>query len=239
MSANRQKSGVFLGCHAVNPANGALLPAWASDYVLAEYGHGAIMAVPAHDQRDLDFARQFGLPVRLVVETAAEDPQVSGIAVPEEGRLIRSGPLDGLTKAEAIQRIIEVLQDKGLGRAATNFRLRDWLVSRQRFWGCPIPIIHCDSCGEVAVPDEDLPVTLPDGLRGADLLPRGISPLAGAKDWVQVKCPECGSEARRDTDTMDTFVDSSWYFFRYCSPRYTQGPFDVELVAPGCRWTST
>lgn len=230
LSTEKEKTGVFLGRYAINPVNGERIPVWASDYVLAEYGHGAIMAVPAHDQRDLDFARKFELPVRVVVETGEEDPAVTGLATPGEGRLVNSGPLNGLTKAEAIPRIIEVLEERGTGKGAVNFRLRDWLLSRQRFWGTPIPIIHCETCGEVPVPDEDLPVRLPEGLRGADLAPKGVSPLAGADDWVNVKCPACGAAAKRDTDTMDTFVDSSWYFFRYCSPHFEDGPFDVEQV---------
>ncbi|GAA0963799.1 leucine--tRNA ligase [Actinocorallia libanotica] len=230
LSTEKEKTGVFLGVHAVNPVNGERLPVWAADYVLADYGHGAIMAVPAHDQRDLDFARAFDLPVKVVLETGAEDPAATGVATPGEGRLVNSGPLDGLTKAEAISRIIGVLEEKGLGHGTVNFRLRDWLLSRQRFWGTPIPIIHCPSCGEVPVPDEDLPVRLPENLRGADLAPKGVSPLAGAAEWVNVKCPSCGGEAKRDTDTMDTFVDSSWYFLRYCSPGYEGGPFDVEKV---------
>ncbi|HEX2317325.1 MAG TPA: leucine--tRNA ligase [Thermomonospora sp.] len=230
LSTEREKTGVFLGRYAINPVNGERMPVWASDYVLAEYGHGAIMAVPAHDQRDLDFARAFDLPVRVVVDTGEPDPAETGVATAGDGRLVNSGPLDGLAKAEAIARIIEILEDKGLGRASVNFRLRDWLVSRQRFWGCPIPIIHCPSCGEVPVPDDQLPVTLPDNLRGADLAPKGTSPLAAAEDWVNVPCPSCGGAARRDSDTMDTFVDSSWYYFRYCSPHYEDGPFDVEQV---------
>ncbi|WP_131738071.1 leucine--tRNA ligase [Actinomadura roseirufa] len=233
LSAEREKTGVFLGRYAVNPVNGERLPIWASDYVLAEYGHGAIMAVPAHDQRDLDFALKFGLPVRVVVETGLPDPAETGVAASGDGRIVNSGPIDGLDKADGIARIIEVLDERGTGRAAVNFRLRDWLVSRQRFWGCPIPIVHCAACGEVPVPDEQLPVRLPEGLRGADLAPKGTSPLAAAAGWVDVECPKCGGAARRDTDTMDTFVDSSWYFFRYCSPRHEGGPFDVEQVR---RW---
>ncbi|MEU8347353.1 leucyl-tRNA synthetase [Actinomadura meyerae] len=233
LSTEREKTGVFLGRYAINPVNGERLPVWASDYVLAEYGHGAIMAVPAHDQRDLDFALKFGLPVRVVVETGMDDPAETGVATPGDGAIVNSGPIDGLGKAEGIARIIEVLEERGTGRAAVNFRLRDWLVSRQRFWGCPIPIVHCPSCGEVPVPDEQLPVTLPEGLRGADLAPKGTSPLAAATDWVNTDCPKCGGDATRDTDTMDTFVDSSWYYFRYCSPGYEGGPFDVEQVR---RW---
>jgi leucyl-tRNA synthetase len=233
LAADRDKTGVFLGRYAINPVNGERIPVWASDYVLAEYGHGAIMAVPAHDQRDLDFARTFGLPVRVVVRTGEPDPAESGVATPGEGELINSGPLDGLTKAAAIPRITEFLEERDLGKAAVNYRLRDWLISRQRFWGTPIPIIHCENCGEVPVPDDQLPVRLPDDLRGADLAPRGVSPLAAATSWVNVECPKCGAAARRDTDTMDTFVDSSWYFLRYCSPDYTDGPFDPERVR---RW---
>ncbi len=233
-STDREKTGVFLGVHAVNPVNGERIPVWAADYVLPDYGTGAIMAVPAHDQRDLDFARKFGLPVRVVVATDQPDPAVTGMATPGDGLLVNSGPLDGLSKADAIARIIEILAEKNLGEAAVNYRLRDWLVSRQRFWGTPIPIIHCPSCGEVPVPEDQLPVVLPD-LRGADLQPHGVSPLAAASDWVNVDCPKCGGPALRDTDTMDTFVDSSWYQFRYCSPRYADGPFrtaDTERWAP-------
>ena len=233
-STDREKTGVFLGVHAVNPVNGERIPMWAADYVLPDYGTGAIMAVPAHDQRDLDFALKFGLPVQVVVATDQPDPVASGVATPGDGVLVNSGPLDGLPKTEAIDRIIEILADKSLGKAAVNYRLRDWLLSRQRFWGTPIPIIHCPSCGEVPVPEEQLPVELPD-LRGADLTPKGVSPLAAATDWVNVECPKCGGPAKRDTDTMDTFVDSSWYQFRYTSPRYEGGPFrqeDVERWAP-------
>jgi leucyl-tRNA synthetase len=231
-SADRPKTGVFLGRHAVNPVNGERLPVWAADYVLPDYGTGAIMAVPAHDQRDLDFARAHGLDVRVVVETGEADPAVTGVATHGDGRLVNSGPLNGLDKASAIARIIEILTAEGQGRAAVSYRLRDWLVSRQRFWGTPIPIIYCASCGEVPVPDEDLPITLPD-LRGQDLAPKGVSPLAAAAEWVNTQCPKCGGAARRDTDTMDTFVDSSWYFLRYCSPGYQHGPFEVEAVR---RW---
>jgi len=231
-ATGREKTGVFLGVHAVNPVNDELIPVWAADYVLPDYGTGAIMAVPAHDQRDLDFARAHGLPVRVVVDTGQADPAETGTATAGDGQLVNSGPLNGLGKAEAIARITAILADKGLGRAAVNYRLRDWLVSRQRFWGTPIPIIHCPACGEVPVPEDDLPVALPD-LRGQDLAPRGVSPLAAATDWVNVTCPKCGGPAKRDTDTMDTFVDSSWYFLRYCSPHYADGPFNPDDVR---RW---
>ena len=216
-SLDREKTGVFLGRHAINPVNGERIPVWAADYVLPDYGTGAIMAVPAHDQRDLDFARAYGLPVVPVVDTGGADPAETGIATSGDGTLMNSGPINGLDKVAAIARITEILAGQGNGRAAVNFRLRDWLVSRQRFWGTPIPIVYCDGCGEVPVPDEQLPVVLPD-LRGQDLAPRGVSPLAAASDWVNTECPKCGGPAKRDTDTMDTFVDSSWYMFRYCSP---------------------
>ncbi|HXO24380.1 MAG TPA: leucine--tRNA ligase, partial [Streptosporangiaceae bacterium] len=231
-STDREKTGVFLGRHAINPVNGERIPVWAADYVLPDYGTGAIMAVPAHDQRDLDFARAYGLDVRVVVDTGQPDPAQTGIATAGDGTLINSGPIDGLPKAEAIAAITAILAERDLGRPAVNYRLRDWLLSRQRFWGTPIPIIHCPSCGEVPVPDDQLPVVLPD-LRGQDLVPKGVSPLAAAEDWVNTECPKCGGPARRDTDTMDTFVDSSWYFLRYCSPHYEHGPFDVAAVR---RW---
>jgi len=232
-SADREKTGVFLGRHAVNPVTGERMPVWAADYVLPDYGTGAIMAVPAHDQRDLDFARTYRLPVRVVVETGEPDPAATGIATAGDGTLVNSGPIDGLDKAAAITRITEILARQDQGRAAVSYRLRDWLVSRQRFWGTPIPIVYCEGCGEVPVPDDQLPVVLPD-LRGQDLVPKGISPLAAAPDWVNTECPKCGGAARRDTDTMDTFVDSSWYFLRYCSPQYEHGPFDVEAVRRWC-----
>ncbi|MEW9553105.1 leucine--tRNA ligase [Nonomuraea sp. NPDC050783] len=229
LATDKEKTGVFLGRYAINPVNGERIPVWAADYVLSDYGHGAIMAVPAHDQRDLDFARKFDLPVKVVVHTGLADPGETGEATPGEGTLVNSGPLDGLSKAEGIARIIEILEREGRGTGAVNYRLRDWLLSRQRYWGTPIPIIHCPDCGEVPVPDDQLPVTLPD-LRGEALAPKGVSPLASATEWVNVACPKCGGQAQRDTDTMDTFVDSSWYFLRYCSPGYTDGPFDVEQV---------
>ncbi|MCY0903748.1 leucine--tRNA ligase [Arthrobacter sp. H14-L1] len=227
-STEREKTGVFTGRYAVNPLNGEKLPVWAADYVLADYGTGAIMAVPAHDQRDLDFARAFALPVRVVLDTGQEDPAVSGLAATGEGVLVNSGELDGLAKDEAISAAVGILQRLGTGEKFVNFRLRDWLLSRQRFWGTPIPIIHCGACGEVPVPDDQLPVTLPADLRGADLSPQGTSPLAAAEAWVNVLCPQCGGPAKRDTDTMDTFVDSSWYFLRFTSPEFTGGPFDPQ-----------
>jgi len=216
LATDRPKSGVFLNRYAINPVNGAKLPIWASDYVLADYGTGAIMAVPAHDQRDLDFARAMKLPVTVVVDTGDEDPNSSGIATSGDGVLVNSGALNGMNKADAIAAINTQLEKDGLGKSARNYRLRDWLVSRQRYWGTPIPIIHCPSCGEVPVPADQLPLTLPNA-DGLDLKPKGVSPLGAATDWVNVKCPKCGTDAKRDTDTMDTFVDSSWYYLRYPS----------------------
>ena len=233
LSTEREKTGVFLGRYAVNPVSGERIPVWAADYVLADYGTGAVMAVPAHDQRDLDFAKAFDLPVRRVVDTGEENPEETFVATTGDGVYVNSGELDGLSeKSAGISAIVRRLETAGRGKGAVNFRLRDWLLSRQRFWGCPIPIIHCDRCGEVPVPDDQLPVELPD-LRGADLKPKGTSPLAAAEDWVNVDCPSCGAPAKRDSDTMDTFVDSSWYFLRYCSPHYEDGPFDPESVR---RW---
>ena len=230
-STDRPKTGVSLGVSATNPVNGELVPIWAADYVLSEYGTGAIMAVPAHDQRDLDFARTYGLPVRMVIDTGDPDPAETGTATAGDGAYVNSGLLDGLSdKKSGVARMNEKLVADGTGEAAITFRLRDWLLSRQRFWGCPIPIVHCPVHGEVMVPDDQLPVLLPD-LRGADLQPKGTSPLASASDWYNTTCPTCGGPATRDADTMDTFVDSSWYYYRYCSPGYTDGPFDKGEVA--------
>ncbi len=228
LATDRPKTGVFLQRHAINPVNGEKLPIYASDYVLSDYGTGAIMAVPAHDQRDLDFARAFNLPVRVVV-AADEDPALTGVATADDGPHVNSGDLDGLNKADAIAKIIAQLEAKGLGKPAKNYRLRDWLISRQRYWGTPIPIIHCDDCGEVAVPEDQLPVELPDA-SGLDLSPKGASPLGAAEEWVNVPCPTCGKPAKRDSDTMDTFVDSSWYFLRYLNPNDSVRAFDPELA---------
>ncbi len=230
LATDRPKTGVDLGVKATNPVSGELVPVYASDYVLADYGTGAIMAVPAHDQRDLDFAKTLGLPVRRVIDTGEENPEETFVATTGSGSYVNSGPLDGLTDKEAgIRKAIEILEADGRGTGTVNFRLRDWLLSRQRYWGAPIPIIHCPVDGEVAVPDDQLPVLLPD-LKGADLKPKGTSPLGGATEWVNTTCPTCGGPAKRDTDTMDTFVDSSWYFFRYVSPQDDAQAFDTELA---------
>ena len=224
----RDKTGVFLQRYAINPVNGERIPVWASDYVLADYGTGAIMAVPAHDQRDLDFARAFGLPIQVVVD-AGEDPAITGVATADDGPHINSGPLDGLGKTDAIEAMLAVLEQRGTGTRATNYRLRDWLISRQRYWGTPIPIVHCEHCGEVPVPMDELPVRLPSA-QGLDLSPKGTSPLGAATDWVNTPCPSCGRPALRDTDTMDTFVDSSWYYLRYADPRNASAAFDPAIV---------
>ena len=226
LATDRPKSGVFLNRYAINPVNAERLQIWASDYVLADYGTGAIMAVPAHDQRDLDFAKAFDLPIRVVVASET-DPAVTGEATADDGAHVNSGNLDGLGKADAIAKIIGELEAKKLGKPATNYRLRDWLISRQRFWGTPIPIIHCPSCGEVPVPLDQLPVKLPDAA-GLDLAPKGTSPLGAADEWANVPCPKCLGPARRDADTMDTFVDSSWYYMRYLNPQLSSAPFDPD-----------
>jgi leucyl-tRNA synthetase len=234
------KEGAFLGVHAVNPVNGEKVPVYAAPYVLMEYGTGAIMAVPAHDERDFAFARQHSLPVRIVIRPPGDDPidpDAMADAIPHEGVMVNSGIFDGERSPASIAKVAAWLQQEGRGEPTVRFRLRDWLVSRQRYWGAPIPIVHCPRCGEVAVPDDELPVRLPDD---ADFRLGGESPLARHPTWKHVACPSCGGEATRDTDTMDTFVDSSWYLFRYCSPGYEDGPFrreDVDRWMPVGQYT--
>jgi leucyl-tRNA synthetase len=227
------KEGVNLGVHAINPVNGERVPVFAAPYVLMDYGTGAIMAVPAHDQRDFEFARQHGLQVRVVIrppDAGPIDPDAMTESLPHEGVMVNSGAFDGQPSPASIPKVTAWLEEQGRGRAKVHFRLRDWLVSRQRYWGAPIPIIHCPTCGEVPVPEADLPVLLPEDV---EFTPGGESPLARHEGFVNVVCPRCGGAAKRDTDTMDTFVDSSWYFFRYCSPEDTVQAFDTERVA---RW---
>jgi leucyl-tRNA synthetase len=231
----KEKTGVFLGRHVTNPVNGERLPMYVADYVLMEYGTGAIMAVPAHDQRDYDFARAFDLPIRRVVEPADGDAGEAGddepfVAHSERERLVNSGPFSGLPATEGKDAIVRWLDEQGSGHASVQYRLRDWLLSRQRYWGCPIPILYCDACGMVPVPEDQLPVELPDV---RDYRPRGRSPLATAEDWVSTTCPRCGGAARRETDTMDTFVDSSWYFLRYVDANNDEAPWDPAVLA---RW---
>ncbi len=214
---DREKTGVPLGRSVVNPVNGEEIPMFVADYVLMEYGTGAIMAVPAHDERDYEFAKAFDLPVRRVIE--GEDPEVArdpvGLPYPGDGPMTGSGRFDGAGNREAYEEIVAWLAEEGRGEAAVNYRLRDWLVSRQRYWGAPIPVVYCEDCGIVPVPDGQLPVELPEI---EDYAPQGRSPLAAAEEWVATECPRCGEPARRETDTMDTFVDSSWYFIRYLDP---------------------
>jgi leucyl-tRNA synthetase len=230
--AEREKTGVALGHTVTNPVTGEQIPMYVADYVLMEYGTGAVMAVPAHDQRDYEFAERFGLEIRQVVAPAdGEVPE--GAAFVEQGDdelLVNSGEFNGTPAPEAKQVIVAKLEAQGLGRFTVNYRLRDWLLSRQRYWGCPIPILYCAACGMVPVPDDQLPVELPNV---DDYAPKGKSPLAAAEDWVSTTCPSCGGPARRETDTMDTFVDSSWYFLRYCDARNDQAPFDRDVAG---RW---
>jgi leucyl-tRNA synthetase len=225
----REKAGVFTGRFVTNPVNDHRLPIWVSDYVLMEYGTGAIMAVPAHDDRDFSFARRYELPVQVVVVPAGGEPPEDAAFVghSDEERLVESAQFSGMSSTEAKKAIVEWLERRGKGRPAVSYRLRDWLLSRQRYWGCPIPILYCDTCGMGPVPESDLPVLLPDV---QEYLPKGRSPLAAAEDWVRTMCPSCGGEARRETDTMDTFVDSSWYFIRYCDPHNDTAPFEREIA---------
>ncbi|MEN3313500.1 MAG: leucyl-tRNA synthetase [Actinomycetota bacterium] len=207
------KTGVFTGFFATNPVDDARIPIWIADYVLMDYGTGAIMAVPAHDERDREFAERFDLPIKVVID--------------EEGKLVGSAQFSGLPHKEAARAIVEWLATHGRGRSAVSYRLRDWGWSRQRYWGCPIPVVYCTDCGIVPVPEEDLPVLLPEV---EDYKPKGVPPLAQAEDWVRVACPNCGKEGRREVETMDTFVDSSWYFLRYCDPRNDHAPYDREIT---------
>ncbi len=225
---DRPKRGVPIGARVRNPANGELIPLWIADYVLAEYGTGAVMGVPAHDQRDFLFARQYALPVRqVIIPEGSDEHAYEGGAWTEAGVLIHSGPFDGLASGEAKAAITAAAEAQGWGRARVQFRLRDWLISRQRYWGCPIPVIHCESCGVVPVPAEQLPVELP---RDVAFSGKGGSPLAQLESWWRVPCPCCGAPARRETDTMDTFMCSSWYYLRYSDPHNTHLPFDRRAV---------
>ena len=224
-----EKTGVFTGRYVTNPVNGERIPVWVADYVLAEYGTGAIMAVPAHDERDFEFANAHGLEIRPVVAPRGAEPATdAAYSAHTEGEvLLNSGEWSGMPAPEGAKAIIARLEADGRGKGTIAYRLRDWLLSRQRYWGCPIPVVHCDGCGIVAVPDDQLPVLLPDV---EDYAPRGRSPLAAAEDWVKATCPSCGGPARRETDTMDTFVDSSWYFMRYADPHNATAPFSREAV---------
>jgi leucyl-tRNA synthetase len=233
LSTDKDKTGVWTGGYAINPANNQRMPIWIADYVLMGYGTGAIMAVPGHDQRDFEFARGYDLPVIVVVqpEGKALDGQSMAEAWAGGGVMVNSGPLDGVPagkdEGQSVKAAIQWLEQHGKGTAAVNYRLRDWLISRQRYWGTPIPMIYCPQCGEVPVPEDQLPVTLPEDV---DFVPTGQSPLKLHPTWRFTTCPTCGGKAERDTDTMDTFVDSSWYQYRYLSPQYDQGPFDPAIA---------
>jgi leucyl-tRNA synthetase len=227
-AAGGDKMGLDTGFKAVNPVNGRRVPIWIADYILMDYGTGAIMGVPAHDQRDFDFVRKYGLGIIPVVRTADEpipDPEKMTAAAEADGISCNSGEFDGLPTPEAIRKIAERFEERGWGRRETQYRLRDWLISRQRYWGTPIPVVYCDRCGIVPIPERDLPVELP---LDAVVPPNGGNALLGCPDWISTKCPKCGGHARRETDTMDTFICSSWYFFRYLSPGYDEGPFRPE-----------
>jgi leucyl-tRNA synthetase len=230
---DKEKTGVWTGSYALNPVNGEKVPIWIADYVLMGYGTGAIMAVPAHDQRDFAFARKFGLPVKVVVQPEGEslDGDTMAEAWPGEGVMVNSGPLDGTPagkgEGQSVAAAIAWLESQNKGKGEANYRLRDWLISRQRYWGVPIPVIHCPSCGAVPVPDDQLPVLLPEDVEFSG---RGGSPLAKLERWVNVPCPSCGEAARRETDTMDTFIDSSWYFLRYADARNEGQIFEAAKV---------
>ena len=227
-STEREKTGVFTGGYAVNPLNGEKVPIWVADYVLMTYGTGAIMGVPAHDERDFEFARKFGLPIRQVISPTGEPGGELEEALVGEGVMVNSGRFDGVQAPQpAVAEICGYVEAQGWGKPSVAYRLRDWLISRQRYWGAPIPIVYCEEHGAVPVPDEDLPVLLPEAV---DFRPRGESPLAAVKEYVETTCPVCGKPARRDTDTMDTFVDSSWYYLRYTSPHEDKAAFDRNLV---------
>ncbi|MBO8126166.1 MAG: leucine--tRNA ligase [Firmicutes bacterium] len=228
-AADTEKEGIFTGAYAINPFNGEKVPIWVANYVLLGYGTGIVMGVPAHDQRDFEFARKYGLPVKVVVAPPGETLRGEDLeeAFPADGVLVNSGEFNGLSTKEAIAAVTKKAEELGIGQAEVNYRLRDWLISRQRYWGAPIPVVYCDKCGIVPVPEEDLPVLLPEDVR---FKPSGQSPLAELEEWVQTTCPSCGGPARRETDTMDTFVCSSWYFMRYTDPKNSEKPFDREKV---------
>ena len=231
-STEKEKTGVFTGSYAINPATKEKIPIWIADYVLIHYGTGAVMGVPAHDERDFEFAKKFGLPIRKVIlqpGTKPEDELES--AYVEPGIMINSGKYNGISSEEAWDKIVDDLASEGVARRSVKYRLRDWLISRQRYWGAPIPIVYCEKCGEVPVPEEQLPVLLPHNV---DFKPTGESPLARCEEFINTTCPKCGAPAKRDPDTMDTFVDSSWYYLRYLSPHLDSAPFDKELVKIWC-----
>ncbi len=238
LSTEREKSGVFTGGYALNPFNGERVPIWIADYVLVTYGTGAIMAVPAHDQRDFEFATKFGLPVIPVFDHDDIDITMPlERAFPQGRAMVNSGPFDGTPAAEAVPAAIAKAEELGVGEGKVNYRIRDWLISRQRYWGAPIPMIHCDSCGTVPVPEEQLPVELPENV---EFKPTGKSPLTEVEDWINVPCPECEGPARRESDTLDTFMCSSWYQMRFVDPHGEEAPVDrARWPRPGYQWSNT
>ena len=221
------KEGMFTGSYAIHPLTGERIPIWIANYVLYEYGTGAVMAVPQGDQRDWEFAKKYNLPVKLVIQNKEHDLKLEDMdkAYDTDGFLVNSGKFDGLTSGEAREAITKKIEEMGIGNGKVNYRLRDWLISRQRYWGCPIPIIHCPHCGNVLVPEKDLPVVLPEDV---NFVAGATSPLETSETFLHCKCPQCGADATRETDTMDTFIDSSWYFLRYCDPHNTEEPFSKE-----------
>jgi len=226
-AAESEKTGVFLGSYVVNRVNGEKVPVWIADYVLPQYGTGAVMGVPAHDQRDFEFAKKYGIPIRAVVAPPGWDGSDFQAAHIEGGSMVNSGRFDGLTDLQMVDAICDFLKEKGWGGKTITYRLRDWLISRQRYWGAPIPMVYCDKCGITPVPEKDLPVLLPPD---AAFKPTGESPLKDCESFVNTPCPKCGSPARRETDTMDTFMCSSWYFMRYTSPQYDKYPFEKDKI---------
>jgi leucyl-tRNA synthetase len=231
-STAKEKTGVFTGAFAINPVNNEKVPIWIADYVLASYGTGAVMAVPAHDERDFEFAHKFNLPVRKVIlQDGTKEEDELKEAFTDVGTMINSGQFNGLRSDEGIEKITDFLESKSIGKRKVNYRLRDWLISRQRYWGTPIPVVYCDNCGEVPVPEDQLPVELPYDV---DFKPSGESPLARNEKFINTTCPVCGGPAKRDPDTMDTFVDSSWYYLRYPNPNFKDGMFDKDLAN---KWT--
>ncbi|MBD3426608.1 MAG: leucine--tRNA ligase [Candidatus Omnitrophica bacterium] len=229
VQAGTEKKGIFTGRYVINKINGRKIPLWIADYVLMEYGTGAVMAVPAHDQRDFEFAKKYDLPIEVVIDDPDEPLRAGELtqAYEEEGVLVNSDKFDGMKNTDAMEAIADHMEKEDIGERAVHFKLRDWLISRQRYWGAPIPVVYCDKCGMVPVPEEDLPVVLPES---TEFKPTGESPLKSAEDFVNTACPECGGRAKREIDTMDTFVDSSWYYLRYISPNLEDRPFDTEDV---------
>jgi len=228
-ATDAKKEGIFTGCFAINPVNNRKIPLWIANYVLMEYGTGAVMAVPAHDQRDFEFAKQYKLPIEVVIDNPKKplSPDSMEAAYVDNGVMVNSSPFDGISNRDAMEKIADYMEKKSIGKRTVHYKLRDWLISRQRYWGAPIPIIYCEKCGIQTVPEKNLPVILPENM---EFKPRGESPLKEVKSFVNVKCPTCKSSARRETDTMDTFVDSSWYYLRYISPKEKAKPFTSDLV---------